>query len=96
MSSQGPAVGANTASSGFTGCYGPTSTSQLPAGYPFSTRSFRDSSDWIAYKKQARMSNDLEIYLARDKGFTTGNNFRLDLLNGKNKCNSCLANAFNN
>ena len=94
MSSQGPAAGSNTAPSGSNGCYGPTSSSQVPVGYPFSTISFRDSSDWITYKKQARMIFESEIYQARDKGFTRGISFRLDRLNGLSKCLSCGSNPF--
>jgi len=93
MSSQGPAAGSNTEPSGITGCYGPLSPSQVPEGYPFSTRSFRDSSDWTTYKKQAVLSNDINRYNTIDKGFSSSNTFRLEVLNGESKCDVCQANT---
>lgn len=94
MSSQGPSTGTRQTPEGANECYGPTGTSQVPPGYPFSTKSIRDASDWISYKKQTRIIVDPKLAKAKDPWFVHGNNFRLDYLNGENKCGSCDGNAF--
>jgi hypothetical protein len=95
MSSQGPASGTGT---GFTNssnskCILTGTPSQVPPGYPFNKTMIRDASDWIKYKKQARIYNDLKLSKAKDPWFVHGNDFRLEWLNGGNKCESCEANA---
>ncbi len=94
MSSQGPSSGTST---GFTRvaatCILSGSASQVPPGYPFDTTMIRDASDWIKYKKQARISNDLKLVNAKDPWFVHGNDFRLETLNGRNKCKTCDANG---
>ena len=97
MSSQGPAGGTGT---GFTSvndttCILTGTPSQIPNGYPFSTLSIRDASDWIKYKKQSIIYKDPKTSKARDPWFVHGNDFRLEWLNGENKCEKCDANAIN-
>jgi hypothetical protein len=94
MSSQGAAAGPRSIPTGATGCFGPTGTSQVAAGYPFSTISVRDGSDWINYKKQSRIFKDENLVFSKDPWFVRGNEFRLEYLNGQNKCVPCQANGF--
>lgn len=95
MSSQGPSSGSAT---GFTSvantCILTGSASQVPPGYPFDKTMIRDASDWIKYKKQARISTDLKLTKSKDPWFVHGNEFRLEGLNGRNKCKTCDANGF--
>ena len=95
MSSQGPSSGTKT---GFTAvadtCFLTGSASQIPPGYPFDKTMIRDASDWIKYKKQTRIYNDNNVLKSKDPWFVHGNDFRLEWLNGENKCESCDANAF--
>lgn len=94
MSSQGPATGTET---GFTRagntCILTGTPSQVPPGYAFDRTIIRDASDWIKYKKQARIYNDPKLSKAKDPWFVHGNDFRLEVLNGNNKCIPCEANA---
>jgi hypothetical protein len=98
MSSQGPAGGTGsgyTSSTGATGiCILDGSGSQVPPGYEFSTVSIRDASDWTKYKKQALLYKDVNKLKSKDPWFVYGNAFRLETLNGENKCVPCQANAF--
>uniref|UniRef100_A0A6C0JLB9 Uncharacterized protein n=1 Tax=viral metagenome TaxID=1070528 RepID=A0A6C0JLB9_9ZZZZ len=57
-------------------------------------QSIRDSSDWTSYKKQSAMYKSTNIASSSDPWFVHGEQFRLDWLNGKNKCSGCAANAF--
>jgi hypothetical protein len=100
MSSQGPSSGPDTGYTGITGIAGELKAcilvgdpSQVPPGYAFNKLSIRDASDWIKYKKQARINYDSKISKARDPWFVHGNDFRLESLNGNNKCVPCRANA---
>ena len=97
MSSQGPAGGTGLGYTGTTGATGSCvlggTPSQVVPGYPFSTLSIRDASDWIKYKKQALIYKDPKTANAKDPWFVHGNDFRLEWLNGKNKCEPCDANA---
>jgi len=100
MSSQGPASGTETGYTGVTGVSGELKAcilvgnpSQVPPGYAFSRLSIRDASDWTKFKKQARINYDTKISKAKDPWFVHGNNFRLEVLNGNNKCIPCEANA---
>jgi hypothetical protein len=88
MSSQGPATGTATPS-GASGCFGNTQNSQVPRGYTFSPLSIRDSSDWIAYKKQQLISKETTAGLNQTTWFKSGNDFRIQYLLGKFKCDSC-------
>jgi len=94
MSSQGAATGTKT---GFTRdsdtCVLVGNASQIPPGYPFSTVSIRDASDWIKFKKQKIIYKDPKTSKAKDPWFVHGNDFRLEWLNGENKCEKCEANA---
>jgi hypothetical protein len=82
MSSQGPKTGS-----------APTG---VPAGYVWNATSIRDSSDWISYKKQrlAATFNAAKIATSTDPWFVRGQDYKLEYLNGRNKCTSCVANAF--
>ena len=100
MSSQGPSTGSTTTSTGATGCYGPTGTSQLPPGYTFTNRSVRDGSDWIAYKKQTLILNENKTRGFQDPWFVRGNDYRLQFMEGLYKngrpsgCSGCNRSAF--
>ncbi len=100
MSSQGPASGTETGYNGIAGITGQFKAcvlvgnpSQLPPGYEFDRLSIRDASDWTKYKKQARIKYDSKILKSKDPWFVHGNDFRLESLNGNNKCTPCPANA---
>jgi len=95
MSSQGPSTGTSTGFTNDTGtCNLVGTASQVPPGYPFDKTMIRDASDWIKYKKQVRIYNDSKTLQAKDPWFVHGNDFRLEWLNGQNKCENCDANAF--
>jgi len=91
MSSQGPATGS-----------APTG---VPAGYVWNATSIRDSSDWISYKKQRLIYKSNEVATTAANAcklskyerpwFVNGQDYKLDYLNGKNKCAKCEAGAFN-
>lgn len=68
----------------------------ITRGYAFDKDSIRDASDWISYKKQAKVFNvsNSEKFQTEDPWIPYGNDYRLTFLNGKFKCNSCPANAF--
>jgi len=70
------------------------STGALPAGYNWNPASIRDSSDWIKYKKQAAIYSSTKIPLSKDPWFPYGNDYRLEWLNGQNKCEGCAAGGF--
>ena len=94
MSSQGPATGTGTGFGRVSDtCILDGTPSQVAPGYPFSTLSIRDASDWIKYKKQALIYNDTKKLKAKDPWFVHGNDFRLESLNGENKCVPCQGNA---
>ena len=97
MSSQGPATGVGTGYNGISSannsCILTGKPSQIPSGYPFNNLSIRDASDWTKYKKQARIINDSKMSKSKDPWFVHGNDFRLDIVNGNNKCASCDANG---
>jgi hypothetical protein len=100
MSSQGPSSGPNTGYTGITGVSGELKAcilegtpSQVPPGYAFDKLSIRDASDWIKYKKQSIIYKDPKTSKAKDPWFVHGNDFRLEWLNGENKCEKCDANA---
>lgn len=99
MSSQGPSTGTSTGS-GSAGCFSNTQNSQVPPGYPFSTISIRDGSDWIAYKKQTLILNESKSKLqAAFPELRTGNDYRIQYLLGKFKnsyntaCGDCADNV---
>ena len=100
MSSQGPSTGSASTSSGASGCYGPSATSQVPAGYAFTNRSVRDGSDWIAYKKQTLILNESKTRGFQDPWFARGNDYRLQFMEGRFKngtpseCTGCDTSAF--
>ena len=94
MSSQGPSAGTGTGFTRVEGtCILDETGSQVPPGYAFSRISIRDASDWIKFKKQALINYDSEKLKAKDPWFVHGNDFRLESLNGKNKCTPCQANG---
>jgi len=80
MSSQGPSTGSAPAG--------------VPAGYTWNLASIRDSSDWIKYKKQTAIYASTQINQSRDPWFVRGQDYRLEWLNGENKCSGCGAGAF--
>lgn len=100
MSSQGASIGSGTTSTGGSGCYGPTATSQVPAGYTFTNRSVRDGSDWIAYKRQTLILNESKTRGFQDPWFVRGNDYRLQFMEGRFKngiptgCSGCATSAF--
>lgn len=94
MSSQGPSSGTLSGSAGSIGCYGPSTRSQVPVGYPTTNRTFRDSSDWIRYKKELRTFYATRVATSTDPWFVAGNDYRLSWLNGRFKCTSCSSGAF--
>jgi len=95
MSSQGPSTGTSTGT-GATGCYGNTQNSQVPRGYQFSTVSIRDGSDWIAYKKQARIfkDNKTKVEMHSNQWAQFGNDYRIQWQLGQYKCEGCNSTAF--
>ena len=101
MSSQGPSTGSTTVPTGAIGCFGPTVTSQVQAGYRFRTASVRDGSDWIALKKQTLILNENKTRGFQDPWFARGNDYRLQFLEGQYKngiaptCDGCDGPAFN-
>jgi hypothetical protein len=85
MSSQGPATGTATPS-GASGCFGNTQNSQVPGEYTFSKISIRDSSDWIAYKKQTLILQEDSTKLKKAfPEISYGNDYRIQYLLGKYK-----------
>jgi len=101
MSSQGPSSGSRTTPTGRTGCFGPTATSQVARGYTFTTASLRDSSDWIALKKQTLILKENKTKVFQDPWFARGNDYRLQYLQGQYKngippgCQGCDGGALN-
>ena len=87
MSSQGP-VGTDTKSPP-PFCTGPTGGTPGSSDYVFSTASIRDGSDWIAYKKQQLISKETTAGINQTTWFKAGNDFRIQYLLGKYKCDSC-------
>ena len=85
MSSQGPAGGTG-AGYAISGCNLTGTPSQSPTGYAFNKTNIRDASDWIKFKKQALIYNDPQVTKSKDPWFVHGNDFRLEWLNGENKC----------
>ena len=86
MSSQGPSTGTITSSTGGTGCYGPTGTTQVAKGYTFSKGMIRDSSDWIRFKKEALVYNATNVAKSSDPWYVGGKDYRLTWSNGQYKC----------
>lgn len=80
MSSQGPKTG--------------TAPVGVPAGYTWNFASIRDSSDYTKYKKQVAAFKSTQIPLSKDPWFVRGQDYKLDWLNGRNKC-GCASRAFN-
>ena len=71
------------------------------AYYSFTTRTIRDSSDWIRYKKEARKFANYKSSSTDNKDtepvwLKYGNQFRLTYSFGRYKCETtdCAANAF--
>lgn len=100
MSSQGPATG-NGGPTGATGCFGPTGTSQVSAGYAFDKDVIRDGSDWTAYKRQILIRNEDKTKNFKDPWFVRGNDYRIQYLLGAYKglgttsdCSGCTGAAF--
>lgn len=88
MSSQGPKVTGTPAYNGFQA--DPSSgTLSLALGYPFTPASIRDSSDWTAYKRQQLNKRETTANLNQTTWFKSGNDFRIQYLLGKYKCDSC-------
>jgi carbonic anhydrase len=58
-------------------------------------QNIRDSSDYTKYKKQIAIYNSTQIDLSVDPWFPHGHEYKLDWLNGKNKCTGCKSGAFN-
>jgi hypothetical protein len=88
MSSQGPKVSGTVALPPFSAGF--VETPSLAAGYPFTHASIRDGSDWIAYKKQQLISKETTAGINQTTWFKAGNNFRLQYLLGRYKCDSCV------
>jgi len=69
-------------------------------GYPFNKDVIRNASDWIKYKKQARVYQDYhsvistEIERTEPAWIKYGNDMRLDYLHGQYTCDECLGDAF--
>jgi hypothetical protein len=88
MSSQGPKVSGLNVLPPFTAGF--VETPPLAAGYPFTTASIRDGSDWIAYKKQQLIKRETTTGLNQTTWFKSGNDFRIQYLLGRYKCDSCV------
>ena len=94
MSSQGPAVSGSVSYNGFAA--DPASGSPVSVGYAFDKDSIRDSSDWIAYKKQSLLSKENQTKLKKAlPDLAYSNDYRLQVLLGRFKnpttasCSSC-------
>ena len=91
MSSQGP--------------QGATGASGIPKGYRWTNLSVRDSSDWTSYRKQQLIYNSATVARTGASAeklskyerpwFVNGQDYKLDFLNGRNKCLGCTGGAFN-
>lgn len=98
MSSQGPKVSGTPNYNGFAA--DPASGSPSSAiGYLFTSASIRDSSDWIAYKKQTLISKESKTKLKESfPEISYSNGYRIDYLLGRYKnytnrnCNGCAIN----
>ena len=98
MSSQGPAVTGSVNYNGFVA--NPSAGAPVSIGYPFDTDSIRDSSDWIAYKKQTLILNESKTKLADAlPEVRYGNDYRIQFLLGRFKnafntaCGNCSSNT---
>lgn len=94
MSSQGPAVTGTVEYNDF--CANPSAGKPVSVGYPFDKDSIRDSSDWIAYKKQTRILLESKTKLASAfPEVRYGNDYRIQFLLGRFKnaydtaCGNC-------
>jgi hypothetical protein len=88
MSSQGPKVTGTPDYNGFR----PDPSSGTPSsalGYTFTKASIRDGSDWIAYKKQQLIKQETTEHINQTTWFKAGNDFRIQYLLGKYKCDGC-------
>lgn len=85
MSSQGPATQPTV--SPITG---------IPKGYKWDKLTIRDSSDWTTYKKQTLIASfdAAKIATSTDPWFVHGEGYKLEYLNGRNKCDKCEAGTF--
>jgi hypothetical protein len=81
MSSQGAGATGTIPTIRTTG-YGPTGGSQILGGYKFDPNSIKDSSDWIAAKKNRLILNESKIKRFQDPYFVYGNDYRLQYLDG--------------
>ena len=88
MSSQGPAVTGSVAPKGFAADPAAGSPS-VGKGYTFTTGSVRDAGDWIAYKKQQLIKRETTAGINQTTWFKSGNDFRIQHLLGRYKCDSC-------
>ena len=76
-------------------------TATITPGYDYDTDVTRDASDWTRRLKEQRKyysystQNTGNKATGGDPWFKYGNQFRLSYLNGKFKCGSCTAAAFN-
>jgi hypothetical protein len=97
MSSQGPSLSGTATTIAFAA--NPTGT-RVPRGYTFSLKSVRDSSDWIALKKQTLILKEDKTKDFTDPWFVRGNDYRLQFLEGRYKngvtpgCAGCEGGAF--
>jgi hypothetical protein len=88
MSSQGPNVTGTPTYNAFR-ADPPSGTPSLALGHTFTTASIRDGSDWIAYKKQQLIKQETTANINQTTWFKAGNDFRIQYLLGKYKCDGC-------
>jgi hypothetical protein len=93
MSSQGPASSTDGTTTG-----APTGTTGtvVPNSYAWNQVVIRDASDWIKFKKQAIIYKENQSGPAGTENpwIPYGNDYRLDFMDGKRKCDACTGTAF--
>ena len=57
----------------------------LTVGYAFDKDSIRDAGDWIKYKKQLLVFNEIKTKNFTDPWFVHGNEYRLTWMQGRSK-----------
>jgi len=60
-------------------------TSALSVGYKFDKDAIRDAGDWIKYKKQLLVYNEVKTKNFTDPWFARGNDYRLTWMQGQSK-----------
>jgi len=85
MSSQGPKVSGTVAVNGAPILNVIHQSATLSAGYAFDKDAVRDAGDWIRYKKELLVFNEVKTKNFTDPWFSRGNQYRLTWMQGRSK-----------